>query len=99
MSKPLWWKNAVKVIKKFTTDDSYMTFDTGTRFDTGQGVVYFLYNVDVEGIKVTLEEMVSYDALSANNLQDQLVEELHESFRLMLLDYINDLDNNAIVGI
>ena len=99
MSKPLWWKNAVKVIKHFTTDNSYMTFDTGMEFSTGRQVIYFLYHVDVEGIEVTLEEMVSSDALSSNSLQDQLIEELHESFRLMLLDYINDLDNNAIVGI
>ncbi|NDB84600.1 MAG: hypothetical protein EB127_18140 [Alphaproteobacteria bacterium] len=98
MSKPLWWKNAVKIIKKFTTDDSYMTFETGTHFETGAGIVYFIYHVEVEGMNVMLEEMVSFDALEAVNLQDQLAEELHESFRGMLLDYINDLDYEAIVG-
>ena len=98
MSKPLWWKNSVKLIKRFTTEDSYMTFETGTHYETGAGTVYFTYHVDIEGVNIMLEEMVSFDALEATALQDQIAEELHESFRMMLIDYINDLDNNAIVG-
>lgn len=93
MSKPLWWKNAVKVIKSFTTDDSYMTFDCEV------DDVYFLYHIQVEGVNLTLEEIVSKDALSApDSVQKQLIDELHESFRTTLMSYINDLDREHIVG-
>ena len=95
MSKPLWWKNSVKLIKKFTSNDSYMTFDRVPN----DNHVAFLYTVVIEGVEVCLEEMVTIDALEADRLQETLYEELHESLRLMLLDYLNDLDNSAIVGL
>lgn len=93
MSKPLWWKNAVKVIKNFTTENSYMTFDCD------EDNVLFLYHIQVEGVYVMIEEIVSKDVLSStDSVQKQLLNELHDSFRDMLMDYINDLDRAHIVG-
>lgn len=93
MSKPLWWKNSIKVIKDFTTDDSYMTFDVI------ENDVYFVYHVRVEGVYVMFEEIVSMDALSASDsIQKQLLDDLHDSFRTMLINYIDELDRSSIVG-
>ena len=92
MSKPLWWKNAVKLIKDFTTEDSYMTFQ---RYDNN---VMFFYNVRIDGVNVTLDEMVSIDTLECDRLQGILTTELHEIFASMIREYIDDLDYHHIVG-
>jgi hypothetical protein len=68
-------------------------------FDVVEQDVVFLYHIRLDGTYIMLEEIVSMDALSApEHIQKQLLNELHESFRTMLMSYIDDLDRMSSVG-
>ena len=86
MSKPLWWKNSVKLIKKFTTDESWAEFHVNDDLR----YVTFVYCVDIQGQKFQCEETATFDSLESN-FQDQVFDMLHESFRFSIEDYIEML--------
>ncbi|NBR25838.1 MAG: hypothetical protein EBU08_19080 [Micrococcales bacterium] len=83
MSKPLWWKNSVKLIKKFTSDDSWAEFHINEELKN----VVFVYYVNIEGERFECEQRVTFDSLESN-LQDQVFDMLHESFRYSIERYI-----------
>jgi hypothetical protein len=87
MSKPLWWKNSVKLIKKFTTDESWAEFHVNEDLQ----MVTFIYSVKISGSTFQCEESVTFDVLDSDFPLDYIFEMIHESFRFSIEDYVEML--------
>jgi hypothetical protein len=94
MSKPLWWKNSVKIIKSLTSDESFATFER----EDGNWITFF-YHLQLEGRKVTFEESASVDILNKTELVDQIFDALVEGYRLQIENFIAQSDIDHIVGL
>lgn len=94
MSKPIWWKNAVKIIKNLTSDESFATFD---REDSNW--ITFFYHVQLNGREITFEESASIDILSHQDLLDQVFDALVEGYRIQIENFIAQEDLDHIVGL
>ena len=86
MSKPRWWKNAVKIIKSLTTKTSHATFE----LDDTAGIVIFHYHVYIDNFgMVEFEESVTLDALNSI-LVEQVLASLLESLRLRIYEFLRE---------
>jgi hypothetical protein len=94
MSKPLWWKNSVKLIKSLTTDDSWASFDSD---GWGEFWVRFVYHVKIDGVPAEFEEIMSRPLIESLS-EKELFDKIHESFRQQIENYISRLDRASIEG-
>ena len=94
MSKPIWWKNAVKIIKSLTSDESFATFEKEDNV-----WVTFFYHVNLNGREVTFEESATIDILSQPDLLDQVFDALVEGYRVQIENFIAQEDLDHIVGL
>jgi hypothetical protein len=94
MSKPIWWKSSVKIIKNLTSDESYATFEK-----ENSHWVTFLYHVKLNGKEMTFEESATVDVLNQSNLFDQIFDALVEGYRLQIENFIAQSDIDHIVGL
>ena len=94
MSKPLWWKNSVKLIKRLTTEDSWAGFDS----ENDEFWVRFSYHVKIDGIRVEIEEIMSR-SLVESLPENELFDKIHESLREQIENYISHLDRVSIEGL
>ena len=87
MSRPLWWKNSVKLIKRFTTDESWAEFHV----NQDMRMVTFIYSVKISNEIFQCEESATMDILQSDLPIDDIFDMLHESFRFCIEDYVEML--------
>jgi len=94
MSKPVWWKNSVKLIKRLTTEDSWAGFDSeGDEF-----WVRFSYHVKIDGVPAEFEEIMSRPLVESLS-EEELFNKIHESLREQIENYLSHLDHVSIEGL
>jgi hypothetical protein len=87
MSKPAWWKNSVRIIKKLTTKDSWAEFE---RFAYSKDItdeVVFHYTVKIGDSWVVFSEMATIDSLEFVD-HELVYKALSESFRLQIERFV-----------
>jgi len=94
MSKPIWWKSAVKIIKNLTSDESYATFDR----ESNHWITFF-YHVNLNGRELVFEESATIDILNQTDLIDQIFDALVEGYRVQIENFIAQEDLDHIVGL
>jgi hypothetical protein len=92
MSKPIWWKSSVKIIKNLTSDESYATFEKENNH-----WVTFLYHVKLNGREMTFEESATVDVLNQSNLFDQIFDALVEGYRMQIENFMSQKEFDLLV--